>query len=140
MRPGRQAGTPGSQAGARWRDLGAMWGAVAGRCPNCGAPGAFATLWGLRPACEGCGARFEREPGAWLGSWVLTYVVATLALVALAVTLILEWGLFAGLEWVLAGAGVLLVVALYRPVKGWWLWWLWAAGFVTPDDDGPPPS
>lgn len=125
---------------ARWRDLGAMWGAMTGRCPNCGAPGAFASLWGLRPACATCGARFERESGAWLGSWVLTYVAATLALVVLAVILIVKWGLFAGLEWVLGGAGVLLVIVLYRPVKGWWLWWMWAAGFVTPDDEGPDPG
>lgn len=118
----------------RWRDLGAMFGAMAGRCPECMAPGAFASLWGLKPKCPTCDVRFERESGSWLGSWVLTYVAATLALVVLALVLILNYGLFKGLEWILGGAGALFVVVLYRPVKGWWLWWLWAAGFVTHDD------
>lgn len=120
---------------ARWRDLSAMFGAMAGRCPNCGTPGMFSGVWRVRPTCLGCGVRFERESGAWLGSWVLTYAAATLILVVLALVLILNYGLFVGLEWVLAGAGVLLVLLLYRPVKGWYVWWLWAAGFVTKDDD-----
>lgn len=122
-------------ASSRWRDLGAMWGAMLGRCPNCGVPGAFATLWSVRPTCARCGVRFERESGSWLGSWVLTYVAATMLLLVLALVLILNYGLFEGLEWVLAGAGTLFVVVLYRPVKGWWLWWQWAAGFVTRDDE-----
>jgi len=127
--------TSARKGGGRWRDLGAMLGAMAGRCPNCGAPGAFSSPWGLKATCDSCGVRFEREPGAWLGAWVLTYAAATLALVVLALVLILNFGLFAGLEWLLVAAGALLVVALYRPVKGWWLWWLWAAGFVTRDGE-----
>lgn len=123
---------------ARWRDWGAMWGAVGGRCPSCGAPGAFSGLWKLRERCAVCGVRFESESGSWLGAWVLTYVAATLALVALAAVLIVRYGLFVGLEWVLGAAGALFVVLLYRPVKGWWLWWQWAAGFVTRDEDEGP--
>lgn len=117
----------------RWTDFRAMWRATRGRCPNCGSKGIFTSFWGLADACPNCGVRFDRESGTWLGAWVLTYTVAVLLLVIEALLLIFRYGLFQGLEWVLAASGILMVVLLYRPVKGWWLWWMWAAGFVTKD-------
>ena len=42
-------------------------------------------------------------------------------------------GLFPGLERLLVGVALLLVLLAYRPLKGWWVWWMWAAGFVVPD-------
>lgn len=119
----------------RWTDFGAMWRAMAGHCPNCGSKGVFTSLWGVAETCPNCGVRFEREQGAWLGAWVMAYGVAIVVLVVEAIVLIVNFGLFPGLEWILIGSGILAVVLAYRPVKGWWLWWMWAAGFVTRDGE-----
>lgn len=66
---------------------------------------------------------------------MLAYTVALLVLIAVAVTLIVNYGLFAGLEWILVATGIVTVLVAYRPVKGWWLWLMWAAGFVTRDGE-----
>ncbi len=125
----------GPARNGRWTDFGAMWQATRGRCPNCGGDGVFTSLWGVGATCPTCGVRFERESGAWLGAWVLAYTVAIVILAIEAGALILAFGLFPGLEWVLVGSGILAVVLLYRPIKGWWLWWMWAAGFVKRDGE-----
>lgn len=126
---------PTERAGSRFSDLGAMWRGTRGLCPNCGSGGVFTSWWGVVPVCPSCGVRFERESGAWVGAWVLAYTVAVVVLVAVAVVLIVNYGLFPGLEWILVATGAVTVVVSYRPVKGWWLWWMWAAGFVTRDGD-----
>ena len=119
----------------RWTDFGAMWSATKGLCPNCQKVGVFSSFWGVADTCPNCGVRFERESGAWLGAWVMAYTVAVLLIAVEAGALIIAFGLFRGLEWVLVVSGILFVVLLYRPVKGWWLWWLWAAGFVYRDGE-----
>lgn len=130
--------TPGGRpegSRSRWTDFGAMWRATLGRCPNCGGHGVFTSYWGVGDTCPSCGVRFERESGAWLGAWVMAYTVAILLLVIEALVLIFTFGLFPGLEWVLVGSGILFVLLMYRPVKGWWLWWMWAAGFIHKDGE-----
>lgn len=122
----------------RWRDLPRAFGAMAGRCPNCGKGAIFRSLWGARATCEVCGVRFERDAGAWLGAMVISYVFAVVLLFALAAALILRWGLFPGLEWLLVGAGIVITALLYRPAKGLWIWWLWGAGFLVTDDQQAP--
>lgn len=119
----------------RWTDFGAMWRATLGRCPNCGGDGVFTSYWGVGDTCPTCGVRFERESGAWLGAWVMAYTVAIVILLIEAGLLIWTFGLFRGLEWVLVVSGIAAVVLCYRPVKGWWLWWMWAAGFITKDGE-----
>ena len=121
---------------SRWGDFGAMWNAIRGRRPNCGGDGVFESLWGVAETCPTCGVRFERESGAWLGAWVMAYTVAVLILAVEALLLIWAFGLFQGLEWVLVVSGIAAVLLLYRPIKGWWLWWMWAAGFIH-EDEGP---
>lgn len=125
----------GEDRRGRWTDFGAMWRATLGRCPNCGGGGVFTSYWGVGDTCPTCGVRFERESGAWLGAWVMAYTVAVVLLVIEALLLILRFGLFQGLEWVLIASGIAAVVLLYRPVKGWWLWWMWAAGFIHRDGE-----
>ncbi len=117
----------------RWTDFGAMWSATKGLCPNCQKVGVFSSFWGVADTCPNCGVRFERESGAWLGAWVMAYTVAVLLIATEAGALIIAFGLFRGLEWVLVVSGILFVVLLYRPIKGWWLWWMWAAGFIHKD-------
>jgi len=114
-----------------------MWGSVRGRCPACGAPGAFVGPYRLRRACDACGVVFERDDGSFLGATVLAYTVAILAMLLVAAATIPGRGLYPGLEWVLIGAATLTVVLLYRPIKGWWLWVTWAAGWVHRDGEDP---
>lgn len=38
------------------------------QCPRCGASGVFRGWYGLASTCPGCGVRFEREQGYWVGA------------------------------------------------------------------------
>jgi uncharacterized protein (DUF983 family) len=121
----------------RWRTFGRLWGAMLGRCPACGAPGAFAGPYRLRPACARCGVVFERDAGSFLGATVLAYSAAVLAMVVVALATIPGRGLYPGLEAWLIGSATLTVLLLYRPIKGGWLWVTWAAGWVHRDREDP---
>jgi uncharacterized protein (DUF983 family) len=114
-----------------------MLGAMRGRCPACGAPGAFAGPYRLRPRCAGCGVVFERDGGTWLGASVLAYVLAILAMAGFAWATVPGRGLYRGFEAGLIGVAVATVLLVYRPVKGWWLWATWAAGWVHRDGEDP---
>lgn len=118
----------------RLSDRRAMLRSTFGRCPNCGGAGLFEGLYKVRETCPSCGVRFERDSGAWLGAMVVAYTLAVVAVVLVAAITIVQWGLYQGLEWVLVGTGVMSVLLLYRPVKGFWVWSMWAAGLVMTDD------
>lgn len=123
-----------SERRARVGNMRAMFAAIRGRCPNCLVGEMFSSTWGVRDTCPNCGVRFERQSGAWLGAWVFTYTVAIILLGIETLILVLSFGLFRGLEWVLVGSGIAAVLLLYRPVKGWWLWVMWVVGLVTTDE------
>jgi len=142
--PARGTPAPAPRAGprSRWRSLGNLWWAVRGRCPACGARGAFVGAFRLRERCAGCDVVFERDPGSWLGATVLAYAAAIVATAAVALSTVPGRGLYRGLEAVLALTAVTTVLLTYRPIKGAWLWLTWAAGWVhrdgeDPDADGP---
>lgn len=56
--------------------------AVRRRCPRCGGP-AFESWFVLEEHCSGCGLRFEREQGYWVGAVIIntTVTFATFVLV-----------------------------------------------------------
>ncbi len=114
-----------------------MLAAVRGHCPACGAPGAFVGVYRLRARCQACGVVFERDGGTWLGASVLAYALAVVAMVVVALVTIPGHGLYRGLEVVLALTALVTVLVVYRPVKGWWLWATWAAGWVHRDGEDP---
>ena len=62
--------------------------ALSRRCPYCGAPGIFASYFGLRESCPVCGVRFEREEGYFLGGYALNLVVSEIIGLGLALALI----------------------------------------------------
>lgn len=124
----------GNQYDGRAADRRAMWRGIRGLCPNCGTP-MFKTFWGLYPTCRGCGVRFERDTGSWLGAMVIAYTIAIVAIILVGAVTIALFGLYQNLEWVLLGTGVLAVALSYRPTKGFWVWSMWAAGLVTRDDE-----
>ncbi len=114
-----------------------MFGAIAGRCPACGAAGAFRGIYALHRACPSCGVVFERDSGTWLGAMGLAYGLAALVMLAVALATVPGRGFYRGLELVLVGTGLVTVLLGYRPIKGWWLWFTWAAGWVHRDGDDP---
>jgi uncharacterized protein (DUF983 family) len=45
------------------------------RCPVCGRGGLFSRYFSLAKACPGCGLRFEREPGTFIGAIGMNTIV-----------------------------------------------------------------
>ncbi len=52
-----------------------LWRAVRRRCPRCGAGGLFSSWFRLGEHCPGCGYRFAREEGFWLGAYLINFAV-----------------------------------------------------------------
>jgi uncharacterized protein (DUF983 family) len=62
------------------------------RCPRCGSRGIFRTFGELHETCPGCGLRFEREPGYWIGAMIVnTTVTFALLLVVLVGGMVVFW-------------------------------------------------
>ncbi len=102
-------------------------------CPACGGAKVTAGPLGVVDRCPACGSRFDRFEGNELIAIPLSFFLTVTALLAISLALIPRYGFFDGLMLVLAGAGVVLVVALVRPVRMATLWLLWMLGFVYPD-------
>jgi uncharacterized protein (DUF983 family) len=103
------------------------------RCPACGGGGVARGGFGVRDACGHCGSRFGRLEGNELISISLGFFLASLITFLVALPLILRFGFFPGVTWVLVGVGVLAVILLLRPTRVLALWLLWLIGFVYPD-------
>ena len=97
------------------------------RCGRCGIGDLFASRYRLRRRCPGCGYRFEREPGFFLGAWFVNFMVIEIVHFAM-VMVFIGWksqhpdaGLLVPL---LAGisAGIVLPILLYP-----WSQTVWAA-------------
>lgn len=58
---------------------------AAKRCASCGAGGLFTGWFRMAPTCPGCGYRFEREEGMFLGAYVMNLAIAQLLVVLLAI-------------------------------------------------------
>jgi uncharacterized protein (DUF983 family) len=64
--------------------------ALGRRCPYCGSPGIYDGYFALRERCPGCGVRFEREEGYFLGAYALNLIVAEFLALGLAIILIFQ--------------------------------------------------
>jgi uncharacterized protein (DUF983 family) len=49
------------------------------RCPRCGRGRLFRTWFSMVEQCPGCGLRFEREEGYWVGGMIVNFAVTELA-------------------------------------------------------------
>lgn len=96
---------------------------LAGRCPLCGADHVFRSWGEMRRACPGCGFRFEREPGYWVGAMIIDTAVTFAALFVVLVGGILltwpdvPWGWLAAAT---AAVTVVVGVAFYPRSKTLW--------------------
>jgi uncharacterized protein (DUF983 family) len=57
-------------------------------CPRCGAGDLFISWFKLRERCPGCGLRFEREEGFWLGGYVINFATGEAGILVLLAALI----------------------------------------------------
>ncbi len=55
------------------------------RCPLCGAGKLFTRWFRMKERCPGCGYRFEREEGFFLGAYVINLAIAQGMVILLAV-------------------------------------------------------
>jgi hypothetical protein len=55
------------------------------RCPLCGAGTLFSRWFRMKERCPGCGYRFEREEGFFLGAYVINLAIAQGMVILLAV-------------------------------------------------------
>lgn len=94
------------------------------RCPNCGAGSLFepGRRFALRGECAGCGLKFERDEGSFLGAMSLNYGT-TVVLFLLPVLLFYLGGVISGLvASVLAAVGAVgFPILFYRSSRSWWL-------------------
>ena len=61
------------------------------RCARCGHGRLFRRYFGLVPRCPGCGLRFEREEGYWVGAMIVNIAVTELTFGIVLVAGILLW-------------------------------------------------
>lgn len=105
------------------------------QCPRCGA-GAFNSYFKMKESCSGCGLKFEREPGYWVGATAInTAVIFGTFLIAFAVGIITTWP---DVPWVwlligLAAVNVSVPVLFYPISKT--LWSALELGWNAMDDD-----
>ena len=104
------------------------------RCPACGQGSIFRSWVQLHPTCPHCDARFERDPGSFLGAMAVAYGVAVLANALLGIWLFRQNFDTVTITVSVSLAAALTVLIIYRPVKAWWTWLLWRVGEVTRDD------
>ena len=113
--------------------LGPRWGLILRRgflkrCARCGSGHLFEGWFRLKERCPRCGMRFEREPGAFTGVYLLNFGVALFLLWAVMMVYIAQLALADGgdvnaLPIVIAGVAVAVVfpVAFYPYAKTIWI-------------------
>jgi uncharacterized protein (DUF983 family) len=87
------------------------------RCPVCGRAPLFRGAVTMHETCLGCGLRFEREPGYFMGSMYISYGLAIAVLAVFMGAIYWVWPDL-DLRW-----NVLIAAALFLPLVPWtWRW------------------
>jgi uncharacterized protein (DUF983 family) len=110
------------------------------RCPWCGEGEMFRGLLATNERCRGCGLRFEREPGYFLGSIYLNYGVAVVAAFALHFLVADSFGESTVAELaVIAPVAATLGLLFFRWARALWLAFDLAIDPPQPDEFAPKP-
>ena len=116
-----QGGAPLTPAPIGWPTL--VFRGVRRRCPQCATGSLFSRWVRMVERCPGCGMRFEREEGFFLGVWFLNILLTQAVLMAY-VAIAFVWTLpDPPMAAILAGAvaiAVLVPVALYPGCRTLW--------------------
>lgn len=104
------------------------------KCPRCGV-GAFDSYFKMKDHCAGCGLRFEREPGYWVGATTInTAVIFATFLIAFAAGILTTWP-DVPWAWFLIGLAAVNIVVpiLFYPISKT-LWSALELGWNRMDD------
>ena len=93
----------------------------------------FKSFYQVKPICDACQVRFERDQGSFFGPALIAYSVALLITLFTGVLLYIYQGYFKGFEYILIGIITASIFLTYRPIKAWWVWFLWITGLVIKD-------
>lgn len=97
------------------------------QCSRCACRDVFVTRYRLRDRCPGCGYRFRREPGFFLGAWFINFMVIEILHFSLVMVFIV-WKASHPDSGVLWPFGIGLATAVIVPVVCYpWSQTLWAA-------------
>jgi uncharacterized protein (DUF983 family) len=82
-----------SRSGIGWHLVaGALGRGIRKRCPRCGRGRLFRRWFSIVERCPGCGLRFEREEGYWVGAVIVNFAVTEMAFaVVFAAGLAISW-------------------------------------------------
>jgi uncharacterized protein (DUF983 family) len=92
-------------------------------CPVCGRGPLFRGLLSMHETCPQCGAKFEREPGFFLGSIYINYGITAVATLVGYLAMMFsnvpkeEWQRFA----ILISVAIILPLLLHRHARSLWL-------------------
>lgn len=53
-----------------------LWRGLAKRCPRCGGGDLYEGWFRMKPRCPTCGYLFEREPGFFVGAYLINFAIA----------------------------------------------------------------
>jgi uncharacterized protein (DUF983 family) len=93
-------------------------------CPRCGSGHLFSSWFRMKPRCPGCGMKFEREEGFWLGGYVINIALGEASILVLLAVLIgmeanqapINAVLFVGIGAFLAVTGPLIAFPYSRTI------------------------
>ncbi len=91
-----------------------LWRGVRKRCPECGGGGIYATWFRMKERCPTCGLRFEREPGFFVGAYLINLALA-FTLLFLTSMVFVAWKAANPDAGVVAPIGAGIVIALVAP-------------------------
>ncbi|MCB0978180.1 MAG: DUF983 domain-containing protein [Acidimicrobiales bacterium] len=60
-----------------------LWRGATRRCPRCGAGRLYKGWFRMVDRCGGCGMRFEREPGFFVGAYLINFAIVIVLLFVL---------------------------------------------------------
>jgi len=109
------------------------------RCPWCGEGPLFRGWLRMEPRCSGCGLRYEREAGYFLGSIYLNYGGAIVAGLALHLGMEVIWHAPLSRQVpVIAATILLLALGAFRHARAFWLAFDLACDPPGPEEFAPP--
>lgn len=112
--------------------------ALALRCPWCGGGRLFAGWFRMEPRCSGCGLRFEREAGYFLGSIYINYGAAIVLALVLHLLMQFVWQVPTVVQMVLLGGVIALFgLGFFRWARALWLAFDLRLDPPRPDEFGP---
>ena len=84
----------GATSGGQTAAVRMLWRGLTLACPSCGGRGLVQrwALFAMRERCPGCGLKFERMEGHWLGAVAVNTVVSATAVILAVVVAMLVWG------------------------------------------------